>query len=75
MNFVYPDYHNCGLNVTSSIVKYFGAACAHPTRPALDALLAEKEYKHVVLGLIILGVVGAATFITLILRQQRRLVA
>ncbi len=48
---VLPDYHNCGLNVASSVLGHFGAPCAHPTHPDVDALLNGKTYKNVVLML------------------------
>ena len=52
MNSRFPDYENCGLNVISSIVRYFGAENRHQTLPALDALLSEGKYRNVVLFLL-----------------------
>ena len=45
---VLPDYSNCGLNVASSVLRHFGAPCAHPTHPDVDALLGRKQYKNIV---------------------------
>ncbi len=50
MKIRYPDYFNCGLNVASSIMNYFGAPCAHKTHPVVDTYLAEAP-NHVVLML------------------------
>lgn len=51
MSYCFPDYHNCGLNMISSIARYFGAPIPHPTLPFLDALLEKKEYQNVILML------------------------
>ena len=48
----FPDYQNCGLNVISSIVRYFGAENRHTTLPALDRLLEGKAYRNIVLFLL-----------------------
>ena len=48
----FPDYQNCGLNVISSIARYFGAENRHTTLPALDGLLQEKPYRKIVLFLL-----------------------
>ena len=48
---VLPDYSNCGLNVASSVLRHFGAPCAHPTHPDVDALLGRKQYKNIVVML------------------------
>ena len=48
----FPDYQNCGLNVISSIARYFGAENRHATLPALDGLLREKAYRNVILFLL-----------------------
>lgn len=45
---IYPDYNNGILNLTNSILKYFGAEHTHPTLKTLDSLL-EKQYRNVVL--------------------------
>ena len=48
---VLPDYTNCGLNIASSVLRHFGAPCAHPTHPDVDALLGRKQYKNLVVML------------------------
>lgn len=48
MNIKKPDYSNSILNVTNSILKYYGAGYHHNTLPEVDALL-ENDYKHVML--------------------------
>lgn len=48
---VLPDYKNCGLNVAASVLQHFGAPCTHATHPDVDALLAAKEYKNIILML------------------------
>ncbi len=45
---VYPDYNNCLVNVSNSILKNFGIATVHNTLPELDEYL-KKDYKNVVL--------------------------
>ena len=52
MNCRFPDYENCGLNVISSIARYFGAENRHRTLPELDQLLRRKNYRNVVLFLL-----------------------
>ena len=52
MNQRFPDYENSGLNVISSIMKYFGAQNRHFTHPDLDGLLARGRYRNVVLFLL-----------------------
>lgn len=51
MQIAFPDYKNCGLNVTSSIMKYFGTPCPHATLPFLDQMFEQKKYRNVVLML------------------------
>lgn len=51
MNIAYPDYGNCGLNVISSILRYFDAPVSHKTLPFLDEILAKKPYRNIVLAL------------------------
>lgn len=48
---VYPDYSNCILNVTTSILKHYGVKTHHPTLPLVDEQLM-KGYRNVVLILI-----------------------
>ena len=48
---VLPDYANCGLNVAASVLRHFGAQTAQAGHPAVDALLAQREYKNIVLML------------------------
>jgi len=50
-NLVYPDYENCILNVTGSILKHYGAPHGVPSLPSLDVELA-KGYRNVVLWLV-----------------------
>ena len=51
MEIAFPDYQNCGLNLTSSILRYFGTPCDHPTLPFLEEKLEGKSYRNVVLML------------------------
>lgn len=44
-----PDYKHGLVNLSNSILRYFGLAEKHSTLPELDAALAEKDYKNVVL--------------------------
>lgn len=46
-----PDYSNCGLNVIASIAAFEGLALPHPTLPFLDGVLAERNYRTVLLML------------------------
>lgn len=48
MKLLKPDYSNSILNIPNSILKYFGAQTYHEGLSDLDALLEEKQYKHVV---------------------------
>ena len=48
MKILYPDYNNCLVNVSNSILKYYGAENTHSTLLELDKYL-EKDYKNVVL--------------------------
>lgn len=48
---VFPNYKNSILNVSNSILKYYGAKNWHPTLSILDEYLSE-EYRNVVLILI-----------------------
>ncbi len=48
---VYPDYDNSIMNITNSILKYYGADNKHSTLSILDKEL-NKKYRNVVLFLI-----------------------
>lgn len=50
MKILYPDYTNCALNVASSIMRYFGVPCPHPTHETVDGYL-KNAPKNVVLML------------------------
>ena len=43
----YPDYENCLVNVSNSLLKYYGLENGHPSLEVLDRYL-EKGYKNVV---------------------------
>jgi len=45
---MYPDYNNCLVNVSNSILKHYGAKPAHGSLPQLDKYL-EKDYKNVII--------------------------
>ncbi|MBR4914592.1 MAG: alkaline phosphatase family protein [Clostridiales bacterium] len=47
MDHIRPDYNNCIVNLSNSVLKAFGAETSAPTLPMADKLL-EKEYKNVV---------------------------
>ena len=47
-----PDYKNCLANIPNSVLKQFGVPTVGDTLPQLDRLLAEREYKNVVLLLL-----------------------
>lgn len=47
----YPDYLNCGTNLTASILKHFGQPAPHKSIAALDDLLEAGKYRNVVLML------------------------
>ena len=47
MEYCRPDYDNCIVNLSNSILKAFGAETSAPTLKMADKLL-EKEYKNVV---------------------------
>jgi len=46
MKRIYPDYNNCIVNVSNSILKYYGLKNYHNTLEELDKYL-EKDYKNV----------------------------
>ena len=48
MKITYPDYNNCLVNVSNSILKYYGVKNTHNTLAELDKYL-EKEYKNVII--------------------------
>jgi Uncharacterized proteins of the AP superfamily len=50
MGVMYPNYENCLVNLSNSILKYYGAKTHHSTLRELDDILA-KNYKNVVLVL------------------------
>ena len=45
----FPDYSDSIMNLSNSILQYFGAKNYHEGLSDLNALLEEKQYKHVVL--------------------------
>ncbi len=47
----FPDYTRCGVNVAASILKYFDVKTGHPSLDELDAVLAQKKYRNIVLML------------------------
>ena len=47
MEYLRPDYDNCLVNLSNSVLKAFGAETSAPTLKMADKLL-EKEYKNVV---------------------------
>jgi hypothetical protein len=51
MNPIYPDYHNCSVNIANSILKHFGAPTHHETLPKLDQLL-ETKYQNIMVLLL-----------------------
>lgn len=48
MDVVFPDYQNCILNLTASVLRHYGAPCHHPGLPILDAVFS-RPYKNKVL--------------------------
>ena len=48
MKIIYPNYDNCLVNVSNSILKYYGVKNTHNTLAELDNYL-EKDYKNVVI--------------------------
>ena len=48
MNCAMPDYDKCLVNLSNSVLKYFGAETTAPTLKMADRLL-EKDYKNVVI--------------------------
>ena len=51
MKTVFPEYDNCGVNVVSSIVQYFGMEPRHQSHPYVDRLLQGICYRNIVLFL------------------------
>lgn len=49
MKIKYPDYNNCLVNLTNSILKYFEADCYHSTLEDIDKILSDNQFKNVVL--------------------------
>ncbi len=50
-NLVYPDYDNCVMNITVSVLKHFGVKSKYASLPVLDREL-QKQYKNVIVFLI-----------------------
>lgn len=48
MKIMYPNYDNCLVNVSNSILKYYGVKNTHNTLSELDKYL-EKDYKNVII--------------------------
>ena len=48
MEYARPDYENCLVNLSSSILRYFGAETTAPTLVLADRLL-EREYRNVII--------------------------
>lgn len=48
MKIAYPDYNNCLVNVSNSILNHYGVKTCHNTLKELDEYL-DKDYKNVVL--------------------------
>jgi predicted AlkP superfamily pyrophosphatase or phosphodiesterase len=46
-----PDYTNSILNVTHSILRHYQAPSSHPSHPALDRWLEDKDIDHLILVL------------------------
>lgn len=43
-----PDYKNCLVNLSNSILKHYGLPLKHPSLPQLDAILEAKQYNSVI---------------------------
>lgn len=48
MDYIRPDYDNCLVNLSNSILKHFGVETSAPTLKMADELLEEKDYTNVV---------------------------
>jgi len=48
MKTIQPNYQNCSVNLSNSILKHYGLSTGHPTLKAVDQAL-EKNYKNVIL--------------------------
>ena len=53
MKLLYPDYSHSIVNLSNSVLRYFGAQPLHPSLPELDNVLAQHSpsgnpYKHVI---------------------------
>ena len=48
----FPDYDNCGLNLISSIERYFETPFRHRPLPAMEELLEGGKYRNIVLFLL-----------------------
>lgn len=51
MGILYPDYNNCSVNFSNSILKKMGAKQFHESMPIVDKYL-EKDYKNIVILLL-----------------------
>ena len=51
MQIMFPDYENCGLNVVSSLMAYFGAPSRHKRHPMVESMLEGGKYRSAVLML------------------------
>lgn len=49
---VYPDYDDCIVNLSNSILEYYGVKTENKTLPAADLLLNKNKKKHVVVLLL-----------------------
>lgn len=48
----YPEYGKCTANIACSVLKHFGIGPPNPTYTVFDRLLAEREYKNIVVLLL-----------------------
>jgi len=48
----FPDFDNCLVNLANSVLKYYTGKTFHDSLPYLDKVLAEREYKNIVVILI-----------------------
>lgn len=51
-NIVFPDYSHSLLNLTNSLLKYYGVKTEYSTLASLDKILLEGKYKNVVFYLV-----------------------
>ncbi|MCK5731504.1 MAG: nucleotide pyrophosphatase, partial [Tenericutes bacterium] len=50
-NIIFPDYNKCLMNISTSIIKHYGAGTKFSTLPILDNEL-DKDYRNVVVILV-----------------------